>query len=84
MLLNGVQGPPTRELTMDTFYTDHWRTIEPERLDRYEQLFWFRPEQGLFIDALKLAGANSVLDFGCGPGFMAEEIASPIRFLVWT
>lgn len=62
---------------MDTFYTDHWRTIELERLDRYEQLFWFRPEQGLFIDALKLAGANSVLDFGCGPGFMAEEIASP-------
>jgi SAM-dependent methyltransferase len=61
---------------MDTFYTDHWQTIEPERLDRYEQLFQFRREQEPFIDALALTGKTSVLDFGCGPGFMAEEIAS--------
>ncbi len=61
---------------MDTFYTDHWQTIEPERLDRYEQLFQFRPEQEPFIDALTLTGTTSVLDFGCGPGFMAQEIAS--------
>ena len=74
--MNDVQGPRTRELTMDTFYTDHWQTIEPERLDRYEQLFQFRPEQEPFVDALALTGKTSVLDFGCGPGFMAEEIAS--------
>jgi SAM-dependent methyltransferase len=61
---------------MDTFYTDHWQTIEPERLDRYEQLFRFRPEQEPFVEALALSGKTSVLDFGCGPGFMAEEIAS--------
>ncbi len=61
---------------MDTFYTDHWKTIEPERLSRYEQLFGFRPEQEPFIEALALSSATSVLDFGCGPGFMAEEIAS--------
>ena len=61
---------------MDTFYTDHWKTIEPERLSRYEQLFGFRPEQEPFIEALALSNATSVLDFGCGPGFMAEEIAS--------
>ncbi len=74
--MNDVQGPRKRELTMDTFYTDHWQTIEPERLDRYEQLFQFRPEQEPFVDALALTGKTSVLDFGCGPGFMAEEIAS--------
>ena len=61
---------------MDTFYTDHWQTIEPERLDRYEQMFQFRPELEPFVDALALTGKTSVLDFGCGPGFMAEEIAS--------
>ena len=52
--MNDVQGPRTRELTMDTFYTDHWQTIEPERLDRYEQLFQFRPEQEPFVEALAL------------------------------
>ena len=61
---------------MDTFYTDHWVQIEPERLDRYEQLFQFRPEQEPFIEALALSGESSVLDFGCGPGYMAQEIAS--------
>ena len=74
--MNDAQGPRTRELNMDTFYTDHWQTIEPERLDRYEQLFQFRPEQEPFVDALALTGKTSVLDFGCGPVFMAEEIAS--------
>jgi SAM-dependent methyltransferase len=61
---------------MDTFYTDHWQTIEPERLNRYERLFEFRPEQEPFVEALALSSKTSVLDFGCGPGFMAEEIAS--------
>lgn len=61
---------------LDTFYTDHWQTIEPERLNRYEQLFQFRPEQEPFVEALALSNNTTVLDFGCGPGFMAEEIAS--------
>ncbi len=28
-----------------TFYTDHWKVIEAERLARYEQMFVWRPEQ---------------------------------------
>ena len=61
---------------MSTFYTDHWREIEPERIERYEQMFQFRTEQEPFLTALKLETASRVLDFGCGPGYMSEAIAS--------
>ena len=63
---------------METYYSDHWKTIEPERLARYEEFFQFRPEQEPFLAALNLEGARRVLDFGCGPGFMAAEIARRI------
>lgn len=61
---------------MTSFYTDHWKEIEPERLERYDALFQFRPEQEPFLDALNLGSASRVLDFGCGPGYLAEEMAS--------
>ena len=61
---------------MENFYTDHWREIEPERLERYERMFQYRDEQAPLLSSLDLPGATRVLDFGCGPGFMTEEIAS--------
>lgn len=60
---------------MSTFYTDHWKEIEPERLERYEALFQFRAEQEPFLAALNLDSAKRVLDFGCGPGHLSEAIA---------
>jgi hypothetical protein len=27
-----------------TYYRDHWVTVEPERLDAYEELFRWRPQ----------------------------------------
>lgn len=63
---------------MNTFYTDHWKKIEPARLARYEVMFQYRPEQAPLLEPLNLDGAKRVLDFGCGPGFMVEEIASRI------
>jgi SAM-dependent methyltransferase len=61
---------------MSTFYTDHWKEIEPERIERYEQMFQFRADQEPLLEALNLGTAGRVLDFGCGPGFLAEAIAS--------
>ena len=61
---------------MEDFYTEHWREIEPERMERYERMFQYRVEQARLLSPLDLAGAAKVLDFGCGPGFMTEEIAS--------
>ena len=64
---------------MSTFYTDHWKEIEPERLSRYETMFQYRVEQAPLLEPLNLESAKRVLDFGCGPGFMVEEIASRIQ-----
>lgn len=60
---------------MDTFYTDHWKQIEADRLERYEAMFQFRPELEPHLEALELKSSSRVLDFGCGPGFLSMEIA---------
>jgi SAM-dependent methyltransferase len=61
---------------LSTFYSDHWKQIESDRLARYENMFQFRSDQQWLIEALNLQGAERVLDFGCGPAFLAAEIAS--------
>jgi len=63
------------------FFSDHWRNIEPERLSRYEEIFQFRPDQEPILDGLELFSGCHVLDFGCGPGFLAEEIAERLTAL---
>jgi ubiquinone/menaquinone biosynthesis C-methylase UbiE len=59
----------------ETYYRDHWVTIEPERLDAYEQMFRWRPEMDALIAPAEIAPGQSVLDFGCGPGWLALELA---------
>src|SRR5262245_35174816 len=54
-----------------TFYTDHWKSIEPERLARYEQMFVWRPEQARLLEPAALAKGHRVIDLGSGPGFFA-------------
>jgi ubiquinone/menaquinone biosynthesis C-methylase UbiE len=54
-----------------TFYTDHWKTIEPERLARYEQMFVWRPEQTRLLEPAGLTKGQRVVDLGSGPGFFA-------------
>src|SRR5262245_48909095 len=58
-----------------TYYKDHWVTIEPERLDAYEQLFEWRPQSAPLLEPAKLAPGQTVVDYGCGPGGLAVELA---------
>lgn len=59
----------------DTFYQDHWRTIEDERLARYEQMFVYRPTHDPMLAPLGVEPGHTVIDYGCGPGFLAMEFA---------
>jgi arsenite methyltransferase len=63
---------------ISTFFTDHWRDIEDERVARYEQMFVWRPEQDALIAPAGVAAGQHVLDFGCGPGFMAMALADKV------
>ena len=63
---------------MSEFYKEHWREIEPERLQRYERMFLWRPELEAMLERMALKAGQHVLDFGCGPGFVAEGIAAAV------
>ncbi|NJN50632.1 MAG: methyltransferase domain-containing protein [Gammaproteobacteria bacterium] len=63
---------------ISTFFSDHWREIEDDRVARYEQMFVWRPEQDALIAPAGIAAGHSVLDFGCGPGFMAMALAEKV------
>jgi ubiquinone/menaquinone biosynthesis C-methylase UbiE len=62
----------------DTFYTDHWKAIEPERLARYEQMFVWRPEQARLLEPAGIAKGHRVLDLGCGPGFLSLAVGDMV------
>jgi ubiquinone/menaquinone biosynthesis C-methylase UbiE len=59
----------------ETYYRDHWVTIEPERLDAYDEMFRWRPEMDALIAPAEIAPGQTVLDYGCGPGWLAIELA---------
>ena len=58
-----------------TFYTDHWKHIEDERLARYEQMFVWRAEQLRLLEPAGIAPGHRVVDLGCGPGFLSLAVA---------
>ena len=59
----------------NTFYTDHWRDIEDERVARYERMFAWRDGHAALLEALDLQPGCRVLDYGCGPGAVALGMA---------
>src|SRR5258705_13660201 len=61
-----------------TFYTDHWKVIEAERLSRYEQMFIWRPEQARLLEPAGIAAGQRVLDLGSGPGFFSLALAEMV------
>ncbi len=62
-------------MDIDTFYTDHWREIEDERVERYEQMFVWQDAQAKLLEPSALAPGHTVLDVGAGPGFFASGVA---------
>ena len=62
-------------MNSETYYKDHWVEIEPERLDAYEQMFEWRPQNAPLLEPAELAPGQVVVDYGCGPGGLAVELA---------
>lgn len=58
-----------------TYYRDHWLTVEPERLDAYEEMFRWRPQLEPLLAPARLEPGLTVVDYGCGPGHLAVELA---------
>ena len=59
----------------DTFYTDHWQHIEDQRVARYERMFAWREGHAALLEPLDVRPGCRVLDYGCGPGFVARAMA---------
>ena len=57
------------------FHQSHWREIEADRLARYEEMLVYRPQHDAMIAPLGIEAGHTVVDFGCGPGFVAAEFA---------
>ncbi len=57
------------------YFQDHWREIEPERLERYELMFAWRPEQEALLAPARIQEGQTVLDFGSASGQLAVELA---------
>jgi len=65
-------------IASNTFYADHWREIDDERVGRYERMFVWRDGHGPLLAPLDLRPGSRVLDYGCGPGFVTEGIAGVV------
>ncbi len=67
-------------MSANTFYADHWREIDDERVARYERIFVWREGHAALLAPLQLRPGSRVLDYGCGPGFVTAgmvEIVGP-------
>ncbi|MGD9750643.1 MAG: methyltransferase domain-containing protein [Acidimicrobiia bacterium] len=61
---------------LDTYHKDHWVEIEPDRFDRYDKMFRLDPRfAAKLLAPVGVQEGETVLDFGCGPGYVAVELA---------
>jgi ubiquinone/menaquinone biosynthesis C-methylase UbiE len=56
----------------------HWLDIEPERFNRYIEMFRWNPATAHYYDAADIHPGQTIVDFGCGPGYAAVEYAKLI------
>ena len=62
-------------MPLETYYRDRWIEIAPERLERYEVDFQWSPALDPLLERAEIALGQTVAEFGCGPGFLAIELA---------
>lgn len=62
-------------MTTPSYYRDHWIDIDEQRLASYQQLFQWHPAMEPLLAAADIGPGHSVIDYGCGPGGLALEIA---------
>jgi ubiquinone/menaquinone biosynthesis C-methylase UbiE len=61
---------------LGTYHKDHWVDIEPERLDRYEKMFQLDDRRAdIVLGPVGVQPGEVVVDFGCGPGYVACQLA---------
>jgi ubiquinone/menaquinone biosynthesis C-methylase UbiE len=62
--------------SLDTYYKDHWVAIEPERFARYDAMFQLDDARAdKLLAPLAVAPGQTALDLGCGPGYVAAQLA---------
>ena len=61
--------------SLDNFYQDHWVEVEPERMERYTEMFQWREFHEALIAPAEIKAGLIVADYGCGPGGLAIELA---------
>jgi arsenite methyltransferase len=62
--------------SLGTYHKDHWVEIEPERFDRYEQMFRLDERRAdILLAPVGVEPGETVVDFGCGPGHVAAQLA---------
>ena len=63
-------------MTFDTYYKDHWVAIEPDRFARYDAMFKLDDARAdKLLAPLALGPGQVALDLGCGPGYVAAQLA---------
>lgn len=67
----------TREAS-SVCYQDRWRSLEPDRLERYKALFEYRPAADPLIAPADIGDGHVVVDLGCGPGSLSAELAKRV------
>lgn len=66
----------TDHASLDTYHKDHWFDIEPERFDRYEELFRLDDRRAdSLLARVGVTPGEVIVDFGCGPGYVATQLA---------